>query len=98
LRPRGRRGDARLARGGGAATRDPARAGRAHRPRLERRAAPMLTNTVSRRIEWGDRDPAGIVFNPRFFAFFDDATAMLFEAAGWPLARAVAEFGILGWP
>jgi 4-hydroxybenzoyl-CoA thioesterase len=58
----------------------------------------MRSNTLERRIEWGDCDPAGIVFNPRYFAFFDDATAMLIEAAGWPLARAVVAFGILGWP
>ena len=58
----------------------------------------MLTNTVARRIEWGDCDPAGIVFNPRFFAFFDDATSRLIESAGWPLATAAAAFGILGWP
>lgn len=58
----------------------------------------MFANTLTRRIEWGDCDPAGIVFNPRFFAFFDDATQMLVTTAGWPLARAVQEFGILGWP
>jgi 4-hydroxybenzoyl-CoA thioesterase len=58
----------------------------------------MLSNTLPRRIEWGDCDPAGIVFNPRFFAFFDDATSMLIEAAGWPLAKVAAEFGTLGWP
>ena len=58
----------------------------------------MLTNTVTRRIEWGDCDPAGIVFNPRYFAFFDDATSQLIEAAGWPLSRAASSFGIIGWP
>ncbi|TPE49548.1 acyl-CoA thioesterase [Amaricoccus solimangrovi] len=58
----------------------------------------MLSNTLIRRIEWGDCDPAGIVFNPRFFAFFDHGTAMLIEAAGWPMTRAVAEFGPIGWP
>ena len=47
---------------------------------------------------WGDCDPAGIVFNPRYFAFFDDATSQLIEAAGWSLARAAAAFGIIGWP
>lgn len=57
----------------------------------------LLANTVARRIEWGDCDPAGIVFNPRFFAFFDDATTMLIEAAGWSLPRVSAEFGAL-WP
>jgi 4-hydroxybenzoyl-CoA thioesterase len=58
----------------------------------------MRSNTLERRIEWGDCDPSGIVFNPRYFAFFDDATAMLIEASGWPLARAADAFGILGWP
>lgn len=58
----------------------------------------MLSSTLTRRIEWGDCDPAGIVFNPRFFAFFDNSTAMLIEAAGWTRARIVREFGALGWP
>ena len=57
----------------------------------------LRSNRLGRRIEWGDCDPAGIVFNPRFFAFFDDATSMLIEAAGWPPA-AVAALGVLGWP
>ena len=32
-------------------------------------------------IEWGQCDPAGIVFNSRFFEMFDFSTWMLFEAA-----------------
>ncbi|MGA2045429.1 MAG: thioesterase family protein [Roseiarcus sp.] len=32
-------------------------------------------------IEWGHCDPAGIVFNPRFFEFFDWSTALLVQAA-----------------
>ena len=31
-------------------------------------------------IEWGHCDPAGIVFNPHFFEFFDTSTWLLFEA------------------
>jgi 4-hydroxybenzoyl-CoA thioesterase len=42
----------------------------------------MLTNTRVIQIEWGDCDPQGIVFNPRFFIFFDACTAGLFIAAG----------------
>jgi 4-hydroxybenzoyl-CoA thioesterase len=30
-------------------------------------------------IEWGHCDPAGIVFNSRFFEFFDRSTWLLFE-------------------
>ena len=41
----------------------------------------MLTNTRTVRIEWGDCDPAGIVFYPRFFAMFDTSTTALFERA-----------------
>jgi len=32
-------------------------------------------------VEWGHCDPAGIVFNPRFFEFFDTNSWLLFEAA-----------------
>lgn len=58
----------------------------------------MLSSTLQRRIEWGDCDPAGIVFNPRYFAFFDHGTAMLFETAGWPKPVLLQTFAILGIP
>ncbi|MGH6684817.1 MAG: acyl-CoA thioesterase [Pseudolabrys sp.] len=43
----------------------------------------MTSFTFRRRltIEWGQCDPAGIVFNPRFFEFFDTNSWMLFEQA-----------------
>lgn len=41
---------------------------------------PVYTNTRKVRIEWGDCDPAGIIFNPRYFEIFDAATAGLFES------------------
>ena len=56
----------------------------------------IFSNTRVVRIEWGDCDPAGIVFNPRYFAFFDAATAGLFEAAGmpkWELFKLYPGFG-----
>ena len=31
----------------------------------------MLTVTRTVRIEWGDCDPAGIVYFPRYFEYFD---------------------------
>jgi len=43
-----------------------------------------MPNLVSRRqftMEWGHCDPAGIVFNSRFFEFFDWGTWFLFETA-----------------
>lgn len=33
------------------------------------------------RIEWGDCDPAGIVFYPRYFAMFNHSTELLIEGA-----------------
>jgi 4-hydroxybenzoyl-CoA thioesterase len=51
------------------------------------------------RIEWGHCDPAGIVFNSRFFEFFDWGTWTLFEKglAVRPPDLA-ATFGIIGLP
>src|SRR5918999_341720 len=46
-------------------------------------AAPV-TDFIFRRsfaIEWGHCDPAGIVFNARFFEFFDRSAWLMFEAA-----------------
>ncbi len=34
----------------------------------------MLANTRTVRIEWGDCDPMGIVYFPRYLAIFDDCT------------------------
>ena len=58
----------------------------------------MFVNRRTVRIEWGDCDPAGIVFYPRYFAMFDASTAMLFEAAGFPKQAVRKRFGIVGWP
>jgi 4-hydroxybenzoyl-CoA thioesterase len=50
-------------------------------------------------IEWGYCDPAGIVFNSRFFEFFDWSAWLLFESAlGVRPADLGATFGILGIP
>jgi 4-hydroxybenzoyl-CoA thioesterase len=61
-----------------------------------------MPNFISRReftIEWGHCDPAGIVFNARFFEFFDWSTWGLFERAlgvkahEWPQV-----YGVVGIP
>ena len=41
----------------------------------------MFMNRRTVRIEWGDCDPAGIVFYPRYMAMFDHSTVLLLEAA-----------------
>jgi 4-hydroxybenzoyl-CoA thioesterase len=48
-------------------------------------------------IEWGQCDPAGIVFNPRFFEFFDTNSWMLFEQVLGVKAQDLAvAYGIVG--
>jgi 4-hydroxybenzoyl-CoA thioesterase len=50
-------------------------------------------------IEWGHCDPAGIVFNSRFFEFFDTSTWLLFDAAlGVKPQDLAATFGTIGIP
>jgi 4-hydroxybenzoyl-CoA thioesterase len=50
-------------------------------------------------IEWAFCDPAGIVFNSRFFELFDGSTWALFEAAlGVPKHQLSVTFEILGIP
>ena len=66
-----------------------------------------LSNSRTVRIEWGDCDPAGIIFYPRYFEIFDGSTSALFERAlgltkiellktynfsGFPLVRTRARF------
>ena len=41
----------------------------------------MASLTRAVRIEWGDCDPAGIVFYPRYIAMFDHSTTLLIEQA-----------------
>jgi 4-hydroxybenzoyl-CoA thioesterase len=50
-------------------------------------------------IKWGHCDPAGIVFNSRFFEYFDWGTWTLFERAlGVKPQDLAGAYGILGIP
>ena len=61
-----------------------------------------MGNFIHRRrltIEWGYCDPAGIVFNSRFFELFDENSWALFETAlGVPRADLFATYDIMGIP
>ena len=61
-----------------------------------------MANFVSRlnfTIQWGQCDPSGIVFNSRFFEYFDWGTWTLFEAAlGVKRHELFAAFDIIGMP
>ena len=58
-----------------------------------------MTNTRTVRIEWGDCDPAGIVFYPRYFAMFDASTTALFERAlAMTKYQFLKRYDALGYP
>jgi 4-hydroxybenzoyl-CoA thioesterase len=51
----------------------------------------MLTNTRQIRVQWGDCDPAGIVFYPRYFEWFDACSILLFEKATGMIKKKMLE-------
>lgn len=49
-------------------------------------------------VEFGDCDPAGIVFYPNYFRWFDQATWRLFARAGYTSEILFDRFKLLGHP
>ncbi|HXG49842.1 MAG TPA: acyl-CoA thioesterase [candidate division Zixibacteria bacterium] len=58
----------------------------------------MLVNRRTLRIEWGQCDPAGVVFYPQYLVIFDNSTAALFERTGLSLSALRQKYGIAGLP
>jgi 4-hydroxybenzoyl-CoA thioesterase len=59
----------------------------------------MPTNIRSTRIEWGDCDPAGIIFYARYFDIFDVSTTMMIERAlGMSKREYLKNYDFLGHP
>ena len=59
----------------------------------------MLSNIRTTRIEWGDCDPAGIMFYPRYFEIFDMSTTMLVErATGMKKIEYLKAYDLAGHP
>jgi 4-hydroxybenzoyl-CoA thioesterase len=59
----------------------------------------MFSNRRAVRIEWGDCDPAGIVYYPRYFAMFDHSTVLLLERAlGMRKLKLYEHYGFDGCP
>jgi 4-hydroxybenzoyl-CoA thioesterase len=56
------------------------------------------TATTMIRVEWGDCDPAGIVYYPNFFHWCDVATWNFFAACGLPIAELQKRYGTIGFP
>jgi 4-hydroxybenzoyl-CoA thioesterase len=58
-----------------------------------------LSNTRTVRIEWGDCDPAGHIYYPRYFEIFDASTSALFErATGMTKMQLLKTFNFTGYP
>jgi 4-hydroxybenzoyl-CoA thioesterase len=58
----------------------------------------MFVNRRDVQIQWGDCDPANIVYYPRYFEMFDDSTSILFEAAGFSKQDIIRKYGLVGIP
>jgi len=58
----------------------------------------MFRNSIDITVEWGDCDPAGIVFYPNYFRWFNQGAHALFGAAGMPFHEMIKEWGIAGVP
>jgi 4-hydroxybenzoyl-CoA thioesterase len=59
----------------------------------------MFSNSRATRIEWGDCDPAGIIYYVRYFEIFDVSTTMLLERAiGMKKIQYLKAYNFLGHP
>ena len=58
----------------------------------------MLVNRRTLRIEWGQCDPAGIVFYPQYLVIFDSCTGWLFERTGLTPSAMRKKYNIVGMP
>jgi 4-hydroxybenzoyl-CoA thioesterase len=57
-----------------------------------------ITNRKTIHIEWGDCDPAQIVYFPRYFAYFDACTTALFKKVGLIKQQMLKTYQIIGIP
>ena len=58
----------------------------------------MFTSCRTIVVEWGDCDPANIVFYPRYFAWFNESTGRHFAAAGLPKPELLRRYDVVGFP
>ena len=58
----------------------------------------MVHHAIEHKVRWSEVDPAGIVFYPRFFEWFDLATEALFDSLGLPWAEIFPKYRIVGVP
>ena len=59
---------------------------------------PGLQHTGRIEVTWGDCDAAGVVFYPRYYAWFDASTHAMLTAAGLDHHALIARYRVLGTP
>ncbi len=57
-----------------------------------------MTFSVERIVEWGECDPAGIVFYPNYFRYIDAAFHELARKAGFDQTSLIRTYGLFGTP
>ena len=58
----------------------------------------MVVHVTNVQVRWGDVDPAGIVFYPRFFEWYDLGTETLFASLELPWPEIFPRYSIVGVP
>jgi 4-hydroxybenzoyl-CoA thioesterase len=58
----------------------------------------VITSETQVTVRWSDADPAGIVFYPRFYEWYDLGTETLFESLGLPWPATFERYRIVGVP
>lgn len=56
----------------------------------------QTTHSIEFTVDWGDCDPAGIVFYPTYFAWFDRGAHRLFESLGLDHHTVQDTYGAVG--
>jgi len=58
----------------------------------------MKTVTIEHRVDWIYCDPAGIMFYPEFYIWFDQATERLFAGNGLSYEEVKNKYNVIGFP
>ncbi len=61
-------------------------------------SAAVVHSTYEFEVQWGDCDPADIVYYPNYYRWFDNASHRMFNSRGFDLEALAARFGALGFP
>lgn len=58
----------------------------------------MKTITFERNVDWIYCDPAGIMFYPQYYIWFDQATERLFTENGLSYEQVKKKYNVIGYP